>query len=155
MTSLFSLLLMIGGLMAVTGVRSWYAVCQPNQVLILYGLRSRKRPGDERMIGYRLLKGGSSFVLPLVEQVTAMDLGNLIIPLEVPNALTRGGIRISVEAVANVKVASREPAIHAAVERLLGKSNEQIKALAQVTLESNLRGVLATLTPEQVNADRE
>lgn len=155
MISVFSLLLLMGGLLAVTGVRSWYAVCQPNQVLILYGLRSRRRPGEESMIGYRLLKGGSSFVLPLVEEVTAMDLGNLIIPLEVRNALTRGGIRVSVEAVANVKVASREPAIHAAVERLLGKSNEQIKALAQVTLESNLRGVLATLTPEQVNADRE
>jgi flotillin len=155
MTSLFSLLLFLGGLMAVTGVRSWYAVCQPNQVLVLYGLRSRQRPGEDRWIGYRLLKGGSSFVLPLVEEVMAMDLGNLIIPLEVRNALTRGGIRISVEAVANVKVASREPAIHAAVERLLGKSSEEIKALAQQTLESNLRGVLATLTPEQVNADRE
>ena len=155
MTSLFSLLLLIGGLVAVTGVRSWYAVCQPNQVLVLYGLRSRRQRGDDRLIGYRLLKGGSSFVFPLVEEVSAMDVGNLIIRLEVRNALTRGGIRISVEAVANVKVASREPAIHAAVERLLGKSNEQIKALAQVTLESNLRGVLATLTPEQVNADRD
>lgn len=155
MISLFSLLLLMGGLVAVTGVRSWYAVCQPNQVLVLYGWRSRERRGDERMIGYRLLKGGSSFVLPLVEEVTAMDLGNLIIPLEVRHALTRGGIRISVEAVANVKVAGREPAIHAAVERLLGKSGKEIKALAQVTLESNLRGVLATLTPEQVNADRE
>jgi len=40
----------------------------------------------------------------------------------------------------NVKIASHEPVIHAAVERLL---------------ESNLRGVLATLTPEQVNADTE
>lgn len=155
MISLFSLLLVLGGLMAVTGVRSWYAVCQPNQVLILYGWRSRQRSGDERLIGYRLLKGGSSFVLPLVEEVLAMDLGNLIIPLQVRNALTRGGIRVSVEAVANVKVAGREPAIHAAVERLLGKSTKEIAALAQVTLESNLRGVLATLTPEQVNADRE
>jgi flotillin len=155
MTSLFSLFLLLGGLIAVTGMRSWYAVCQPNQVLVLYGWRSRRQRGDERWIGYRLLKGGSSFVFPLVEEVTAMDVGNLIIHLEVRNALTRGGIRVSVEAVANVKVASREPAIHAAVERLLGKSTKEIQALAQVTLESNLRGVLATLTPEQVNADRE
>jgi hypothetical protein len=114
--------------------------------LVLYGWRSRRQRGDERLIGYRLLKGGSSFVFPLVEEVTAMDVGNLIIHLEVNNALTRGGIRVSVEAVANVKVASREPAIHAAVERLLGKSGKEIQALARVTLESNLRGVLATLT---------
>ena len=155
MISLFSLHLLIGGLTAVTGVRSWYAVCQPNQVLVLHGWRTRRQRGEERLIDYRLLKGGSSFVVPLGEEVAAMDVGNLIIPLAVRNALTRGGIRVPVETVANVKVASREPAIHAAVKRLLGKTTKEIKALAQVTLESNLRGVLATLTPEQVNADRD
>ena len=154
MTTVLTVLLFCGGLVAMQGFRSFYAVCQPNQALIIYGLRRRGR-GEERTIGYRLLKGGSTLLLPLVEQVAAMDLGNLIIPLSVGQALTRGGIRLSVEAVANVKVASREPAIHAAVERLLGRTTDDIKALAQVTLESNLRGVLATLTPEQVNADQE
>lgn len=156
MTALITLLLMSGGsLIALLGFRSFYAVCQPNQVLIFYGLRGRRDGDDTRMIGYRLLKGGSSLVVPLVEDVTAMDLGNMIIELHVNNALTRGGIRLTLEAVANVKVAGQEPAIHHAVERLLGKSRDEIKALAQVTLESNLRGVLAMLTPEQVNADRD
>lgn len=156
MTALITLLLMSGGsIIALLGFRSLYAVCQPNQVLIFYGLRGRRDGDDTRMIGYRLLKGGSSLVVPLVEEVTAMDLGNMIIELHVRNALTRGGIRLTVEAVANVKVAGQEPAIHHAVERLLGKSSDEIKALAQVTLESNLRGVLAMLTPEQVNADRD
>lgn len=156
MTALITLLLMSGGsIIALLGFRSFYAVCQPNQVLIFYGLRGRRDGDDTRMIGYRLLKGGSSLVVPLVEEVTAMDLGNMIIELHVRNALTRGGIRLTVEAVANVKVAGQEPAIHHAVERLLGKSSDEIKALAQVTLESNLRGVLAMLTPEQVNADRD
>ena len=156
MTALISLLLMSGGsIIALLGFRSFYAVCQPNQVLIFYGLRGRRDGDDTRMIGYRLLKGGSSLVVPLVEDVTAMDLGNMIIELHVDNALTSGGIRLTLEAVANVKVAGQEPAIHHAVERLLGKSRDEIKALAQVTLESNLRGVLAMLTPEQVNADRD
>jgi flotillin len=156
MTALISLLLMSGGsIIALLGFRSFYAVCQPNQVLIFYGLRGRRDGDDTRMIGYRLLKGGSSLVVPLVEEVTAMDLGNMIIELHVNNALTSGGIRLTLEAVANVKVAGQEPAIHHAVERLLGKSRDEIKALAQVTLESNLRGVLAMLTPEQVNADRD
>ena len=156
MKALITLLLMSGGsIIALLGFRSFYAVCQPNQVLIFYGLRGRRDGDDTRMIGYRLLKGGSSLVVPLVEEVTAMDLGNMIIELHVRNALTRGGIRLTVEAVANVKVAGQEPAIHHAVERLLGKSSDEIKALAQVTLESNLRGVLAMLTPEQVNADRD
>jgi len=40
-------------------------------------------------------------------------------------------------------------------ERLLGKNREQIVKIARETLEANLRGVLAKLTPEQVNEDKE
>ncbi|HET9989435.1 MAG TPA: SPFH domain-containing protein, partial [Kofleriaceae bacterium] len=42
-----------------------------------------------------------------------------------------------------------------AVERFLGNTREQIMAVARETLEGNLRGVLSTLTPEEVNQDRE
>jgi flotillin len=114
---------------------------------VIYGL-----PGPR---GYRLVKGGSTLLMPLVEEIRTIDLGNLNIAITVTNALTRSGIRISVDAVANVKIAGHEPTIHAAVERLLDRSRGEVSALAGVTLESNLRGVLSTLTPEQVNADTE
>ncbi len=65
MTALITLLLMSGGsIIALLGFRSFYAVCQPNQVLIFYGLRGRRDGDDTRMIGYRLLKGGSSWGCP-------------------------------------------------------------------------------------------
>jgi flotillin len=56
--------------------------------------------------------------------------------------------------VANIKIAGEEPTIHNAIERLLGKSRKDIEQLAKETLEGNLRGVLASLTPEQVNEDK-
>jgi flotillin len=59
-----------------------------------------------------------------------------------------------VDGVANIKIAGEEPAIHNAIERLLGKSREEIEKIARETLEGNLRGVLASLTPEQVNEDK-
>ncbi|MEN9272399.1 MAG: SPFH domain-containing protein, partial [Gloeomargarita sp. DG_1_5_bins_55] len=55
---------------------------------------------------------------------------------------------------ANIKIAGEEPVIHNAIERLLGKNREEIKRLAKETLEGNLRGVLASLTPQQVNEDK-
>ena len=59
------------------------------------------------------------------------------------------------EAIANVKVASEpEWVFNNAVERLLGKTEDEVRELAQDTLTGNLRGVLATLTPEAVNEDR-
>jgi flotillin len=84
-----------------------------------------------------------------------MHLATIPIELMVANAFSKGGIPLSVQAVANVKVASEpETTFNNGVERLLGKSVEEIEELAKETLSANLRGVLSTLTPEEVNEDR-
>jgi len=78
----------------------------------------------------------------------------MIIELNVTNAYSKGGIPLKVDGVANIKIAGEEPMIDNAIERLLGKTQKQIKGIARETLEGNLRGVLAGLTPEQVNEDK-
>ena len=83
-----------------------------------------------------------------------MDLTNMIIELKVTNAYSKGGIPLKVDGVANIKIAGEEPTIHNAIERLLGKTRKEIEGFAKETLEGNLRGVLASLTPEQVNEDK-
>ena len=133
-------------------IRNLYYICQPSEILIFAG--SKTRTHDHKTVGYRLIKGGSRIRLPLLEQAFRMDLTNMIIELKVANAYSKGGIPLTVEGVANIKIAGEEPTIHNAIERLLGKSRNQIEMLAKQTLEGNLRGVLASLTPEQVNEDK-
>lgn len=132
-------------------IKNLYYICQPNEVLIFAG--TKQRSGDRQM-GYRLVKGGSSIRTPLLEQVMRMNLTNMIIELKVSNAYSKGGIPLQVEGVANIKIAGEEPTIHNAIERLLGKPRKEIEKIAKETLEGNLRGVLASLTPEQVNEDK-
>ncbi|MGA7936772.1 MAG: SPFH domain-containing protein [Kovacikia sp.] len=133
-------------------IRNLYYICQPNEVLIFAG--SSRQLSDGRRVGYRLVKGGSSVRVPLLERALRMDLTNMIIELKVANAYSKGGIPLKVDGVANIKIAGEEPAIHNAIERLLGKSRQEIEQMAKETLEGNLRGVLASLTPEQVNEDK-
>ncbi|MDY7019941.1 MAG: SPFH domain-containing protein [Cyanobacteriota bacterium] len=133
-------------------IRNLYYVCQPSEVLIFAG--GHQKVGDDREVGYRLVKGGSSIRIPLLEQAFRMDLTNMIIELKVVDAFSKGGIPLTVESVANIKIAGEEPTIHNAIERLLGKSRQEIEQMAKETLEGNLRGVLASLTPEQVNGDK-
>lgn len=133
-------------------IRNLYYICQPSEVLIFAG--GRRQVEGREDVGYRLVKGGSSLRTPLLEQAYRMDLTNMIIELKVTNAYSKGGIPLKVEGVANIKIAGEEPTIHNAIERLLGKSRKEIEKLAQETLEGNLRGVLASLTPEQVNEDK-
>jgi flotillin len=133
-------------------IRNLYYICQPSEVLIFAG--SSQRSSDGRRVGYRLVKGGSSIRMPLLERTLKMDLTNMIIELRVSNAYSKGGIPLKVDGVANIKIAGEEPTIHNAIERLLGKNRKQIEQMAKETLEGNLRGVLASLTPEQVNEDK-
>jgi flotillin len=126
-------------------------ICAPNEVLIFSGAH---RKVGERLVGYRLVQGGRGIRIPLLERVDRLDLTNMIIELRVRHAYSRGGIPLNVDGMANLKIASTEPIVGNAVERLLGKPREEIIQVAKETLEGNLRGVLATLTPEEVNHDR-
>lgn len=126
-------------------------ICQPNEVLIFSGTR---RLVEGRPARYRLVHGGRGLRIPLLERVDALDLTNMVIAVGVRGAYSKGGIPLNVESVANVKVASGEPILGNAIERFLGKPRGEVERVAKETLEGNLRGVLATLTPEEVNGDR-
>jgi len=134
-------------------VKNMLYVCQPNEVLIFSG--RTKDSFDGKAIGYRIVKGGRTLRIPLFETVDRMDLTNMIIEVSVRGAYSRGGIPLSVQGVANLKIPGEAPLLHHTLERFLGRGRDEIRRIARETLEGNLRGVLATLTPEQVNQDKE
>ncbi len=151
---MFGSLLLLMALASGSGyfiIKNLYYICQPNEILIFAG---GKQKTEDRVLGYRLVKGGSSIRTPLLEKVMRMNLTNMIIELKVANAYSKGGIPLHVSGVANIKIAGEEPTIHNAIEKLLGKPRADIEKIAKETLEGNLRGVLASLTPEQVNEDK-
>jgi flotillin len=123
-------------------------------VLIFSGATSRTT-ADGRKLGYRIIKGGRTLRIPLLETVDSLDLSNMIIELKVKGAYSKGGIPLTVQGIANIKVPGEEPLLHNTLERFLGKSRAEIMDVARETLEGNLRGVLSSLTPEQVNQDKE
>ncbi len=128
-------------------------IVPPNTVAVITG---RARPTDSgTTIGYRVVRGGRAFRVPLLESVAYMDLRTFSIPVNVQNTFAKGGIPINVQAQANVKIASIPEAVFGnAVERFLGVHPNEIAKQAQETLTGNLRGVLASLSPEEANEDR-
>lgn len=128
-------------------------VCQPNEVLIFSG--RQRRGSDGKLYGYRIIRGGRAIRIPLFETVDRMDLTNMIIEVQVKNAYSKGGIPLNIQGFANIKVPGEEPLLNNTLERFLGRGREQIMKTARETLEGNLRGVLSTMTPEQVNTDKE
>ncbi len=134
-------------------IKSLIVIVPPNSAAVITG-RSRQL-ADGKGVGYRTVIGGRTLRIPIIEEVAWMPLATIPIELNVQNAFSKGGIPLSVQAVGNIKVASEpESTFNNGVERLLGKNVDEIEALAKETLSANLRGVLASMTPEEVNEDR-
>jgi flotillin len=155
-TAVFMLVVALGSVIALTVfiaiVRQFLYICRPNEVLLFAGRKHRLPDGSE--VGYKVVKRGWALRTPLLETISRMDMRLFMVEVSVSNAYSKGGIPLSVHAIANVKLSSDPTHIRNAVERFLGMSPEQIADVARQTLEGVLREVLAQLTPEEVNEDR-
>jgi flotillin len=140
-------------LFAIWFINRFLYICPPNQVLIFTGAGKHRLPdGTER--GFDVKFGGRGWRKPIVGRVSRMSLNIMEVPIHVRGAYSRGGIPLNVDAIANVKISSDPTLIGNAIERFLGRNPEEIRRVAKETLEGHLRGVLAKLTPEEVNEDR-
>lgn len=133
-------------------LKNFLRICPPNEVLIFVGRRHRWPDGTVR--NYMPLFGGRAIKRPFIEQVVSMSLNTIEVPISIRGAYSKGGIPLNVDAIANVKISSDIRLIGNAIERFLGRERNEIRRVAKETLEGHLRGVLATLTPQEVNEDR-
>src|SRR6185436_777769 len=134
-------------------LKAFIYIGRPNEVLVFSGSKQKMADGSES--GIREIRGEWAFQTPYFESMVGrMDLRTIPVNINVVGAYSQGGIAMNVHAVANVKVSSQPVALKNAIERFLGRDPEEIRRVAKETLEGHLRGVLATLTPEEVNEDR-
>ena len=127
-------------------------VCRPSEILIFSGRKHRLADGT--VVGSRVVFGGRSWRVPLIETVQRMQMLSMPIDVQVQGAYTKVGIPLKVRAIAVIKLSSDPNVVMNAIERFLGRGLGDVQQVAKETLEGNLRGVLATLTPEEVNEDR-
>src|SRR5918998_4883944 len=130
-----------------------YIKVSPNRAAVISG-RSRKLP-DGTKVGYRLVRGGATLIVPFLEKVEYLSLNVLTVPLATSRAYTVQGVPVSVKAVANVKIKGDDDSMRAAAERFLGMKPDEFHKLVFQTLEGHLRAILGTLTVEEINNDRQ
>jgi len=130
-----------------------YIKVSPNQAAVISG-RTRKL-ADGTKVGYRLVRGGATLVLPFLEKVEYLDLNVITVPLSTSRAYTVEGVPVSVKAVANIKIKGDDTSLRSAAERFLGMNDAEFHQLVFQTLEGHLRAILGTLTVEEINNDRQ
>ncbi len=136
---------------------SRYTKVGPNQVLVVSGRKSiyRDTDGTMRARGFRIVKGGGTFVYPVIEKVDILSLELLTIDVQTPEVYTSKGVPVRVDGVAQIKVKGDDVSIGTASEQFLSKGSEEIRNIATQTLEGHLRAILGTLTVEEIYQNRD
>ncbi|MFW6054224.1 MAG: flotillin family protein, partial [Persicimonas sp.] len=146
------LAVVVGLMLLFAAAKSFLIVGRPNEVVIFSGHKYQAADGTTRR--WLPMFGGRRFRIPVIEKVDRLDLTLMSVNINISGAYSKGGIPLNVHAIANVKVSSDERLVGNAIERFLGRGKQEVLRVAQETLEGHVRGVLATMTPEEVNENR-
>src|SRR5207247_9178596 len=111
--------------------------------------------GTECKRGFRIVKGGGTFVYPIIEKIDLLSLELLTIDVQTPEVYTSKGVPVKVDGVAQIKVKGDDISIATAAEQFLSKGTEDIKNIATQTLEGHLRAILGTMTVEEIYQNRD
>ena len=134
-------------------VFSRYTKVGPNQVLVISGIKHKAEDGS--MQGFRIVKGGGTFVWPIFEKVDILSLELLTIDVQTPEVYTSKGVPVKVDGVAQIKVKGDDISIRTASEQFLGKPSDEVRNIATQTLEGHLRAILGTMTVEEIYQNRD
>jgi flotillin len=132
---------------------SRYTKVGPNQLLIVSGKKHKLEDGTT--VGFRIVKGGGTFVMPIFEKVDLLSLELLTIDVQTPEVYTSKGVPVKVDGVAQIKVKGDDISIRTSAEQFLGKAQDEIRNIATQTLEGHLRAILGTMTVEEIYQNRD
>lgn len=125
-----------------------YRRCPSDKILVIYGGSGSKKSA-------KCVHGGGAFVWPIIEDYAYLSLTPISIDANLTNALSRQNIRVDVPCRFTVGISTDDECMTAAAERLLGLSAQQIQELARDILFGQLRLVIATMSIEELNSDRD
>ena len=122
--------------------------CPSNKILVVYG-----KVGTGRSA--RCIHGGGAFILPLIQDYDYLDLVPRPIEIDLIGALSKKNIRVNVPSTFTVGISTQAAIMQNAAERLLGLSDQGIRNQSQDIILGQMRLVIATLSIEEINQDRE
>ncbi len=132
---------------SITALVSRYKRCPSDKILVVYG-----RTGGTSA---KCIHGGGAFIWPVIQDFAYLDLKPISIEANLTNALSRQNIRVDVPCRFTIAISTETDSMGNAAERLLGLSPEQIQELSKDILFGQLRLVIATMTIEEINSDRD
>ncbi len=146
-TSVFGVIILVMALLLLIFIAR-YKRCPSNKILVVYGKVSGSKSA-------KCVHGGGAFILPIIQDYSFLNLSPIPIDIDLQGALSKQNIRINTPSTFTVGVSTEQGIMLNAAERLLGLEDEEVKTQALDIIIGQLRLVIATLSIEEINKDRE
>jgi flotillin len=147
------LLAMVAGLLTMLVIfaltyASRYVKVGPNEALVVSGRRRLvvDPKGQARAVGFRIVKGGGTFVWPVIEQAEVLNLEVVPVDVGLSNVYSSDGVPVRVSLRAEAKVRGDEAGLTRAAEHVLSRTKTEIAQIVRDAIEGALRAEVARRT---------
>jgi flotillin len=136
-----------------------YTKVGPNEVLIISGRwrrgqgEGRRTPRDYR--GYRVVRGGGTYVRPFREKVQRLSLELMQFDVRTAETYSMHGVPVAVDGVCMIKIDGSDAGIERAAEQFLSRRQEDIVRTAMQAVEGHMRSAIGGLSIEDIYRDRQ
>ena len=169
MTSLIIVgVVVLVAIITIIGILYRYRKCKSDELLVVYGktgshkekVSERDAKGNlvDREVEIKTAKvyhGGAAFVWPIIQGYEVMSMQPIQLNLVLKNALSAQNIRVTIPTTVTVAI-SQEPLImQNAANRLLGADDDVKESLISDIVYGQMRLVIASMTIEELNSDRD
>ena len=158
----------LGGIILIGSILGFvsknYIKIPPNKAAVIYGRKKKitiegedadgNKTESKISKGYRVVAGGGVFKIPIIESVEFINLSNRSLDVDVQKAPNKDGVMTTIEGVANVKFSSETNLLRVAVERFLGRPDQEVNKIILKNLEGHLRAVVGKMTMEELIGDK-
>ncbi len=125
-----------------------YKRVRSNTALVIWG----KGTGIN---GIKIKTGGATFVIPLLQGSQKLSLEPFAVEVDLLGALSKKNIRVNTPATFTLAVSASSDMLHNAARRILDLKEDALNNQSRDIILGQLRAVIAGLTIEEINADRE
>ena len=137
----------------VTVFRAMWRVAEPNEALIISGWRHDNQEGMEQTLGFKIVTGHGTLVIPGIQTVRRMslDLSQAELAIE---CVTHQGIPLGIRGVVIYKVGDDFASIANAARRFLDQQEEMDHRVHNL-FAGHLRAIVGNMTVEEMIRDRD
>ena len=146
--AILPIIAVVVAILIVAALLNRYRRCPSDKILVIYGTTANG--GSAKCV-----HGGGTFVWPIIQDYAYLSLRPISIEANLTNALSRQNIRVEVPCRFTVGISTEGDSMNNAAERLLGLTPGEIQDMARDILFGQLRLVIASMSIEELNSDRD